>query len=211
MQYQFRPLTRWPGKQKTKWHQKDSRFKLGFQANLNQLEKEIDHLRGKNVVIQADVSESDIRLDGMLRASAKPRSSGIILSFDSKHGPLSYPCDTFKHWHDNLRAITLTLESLRRVDRYGVTKRSEQYTGWKQIPETTGFTGFKSKEEAAEFMASGSSYSTTMVLTGGPAVWSKIYRAKAKVFHPDVHSDGAEIMSRLNAARDMLNEQHHNN
>lgn len=42
-------------------------------------------------------------------------------------------------WEDNLRAIALALEALRKVDRYGVTRRGEQYTGWKQL--TAGDSG----------------------------------------------------------------------
>jgi hypothetical protein len=34
----------------------------------------------------------------------------------------------------NVRAIALALEALRKVDRYGVTKRGEQYAGWKALP-----------------------------------------------------------------------------
>src|SRR6185503_14116675 len=37
-------------------------------------------------------------------------------------------------WRQNLRAIVLGLESLRRVERYGIANRGEQYTGWQQLP-----------------------------------------------------------------------------
>src|SRR5579863_10251967 len=57
----------------------------------------------------------------MLYAGAKLRTQGIILTFNSKHGPLSYPCDKYSNWQANLRAIALSLEALRAVDRYGVT------------------------------------------------------------------------------------------
>ncbi len=85
-------------------------------------------------MIQAYVEDRQIRNDGMLYANARPARPGIILSFESKHGPLSYPCDTFNDWQANLRAIAMSLEHLRAVDRYGVTKRGEQYAGWKSLP-----------------------------------------------------------------------------
>lgn len=44
-----------------------------------------------------------------------------------RRGHLSYPCDTFTTLQDNLRVIALALEALRMVDRYGVTRRGEQY------------------------------------------------------------------------------------
>jgi hypothetical protein len=98
------------------------------------LERELRALRAKNIVIQAAVTDQDIRNDGWLRANARPEHPGVILTFDSRHGPLSYPCDAFNDWQANVRAIALALEALRKVDRYGVTKRGEQYTGWKALP-----------------------------------------------------------------------------
>ena len=61
-----------------------------------------------------------------------------VYSYQSKHGPLSYPCDAFDDWQDNVRAIALALEALRTVDRYGVTKRAEQYRGWQSLPSPNG-------------------------------------------------------------------------
>ena len=34
----------------------------------------------------------------------------------------------------NLRAIALALAALRAVERYGVTRRQEQYKGWAELP-----------------------------------------------------------------------------
>ena len=54
-----------------------------------------------------------------------------MVAFESKHGPLKYATDVFDHWHANLRAIALGLEALRKVERYGITQRGEQYTGFR--------------------------------------------------------------------------------
>lgn len=69
----------------------------------------------------------------MPRANARPTHPGVILAIESNKGPLSFPCDKFTTWQDNLRAIALALEALRKVDRYGITPNDEQYTGWKQL------------------------------------------------------------------------------
>lgn len=60
----------------------------------------------------------------------------MILSFDSSVGHLSYPCDTYDRWEDNLYAISKSLEALRAVDRHGVTKRGEQYRGFLELEAT---------------------------------------------------------------------------
>lgn len=113
-----------------------SPFKATFSATLKALEKELRHLGAKDVVIEADCERDQLRLDGLLRVGARLRSPGIVLSFNSKSGPLRFPCDTYMSHESNLRAITLSLAALRTVDRYGVTKKAEQYQGWQALPPT---------------------------------------------------------------------------
>ncbi len=132
LQYQFRPIDVWPG-QATQSPMK-SKFHTSWGQTLILLERELGRLQAKNIVLQAYVTEGQIKRDGMLYADARPTRPGVILSFDSKHGPLSYPCDRFTDWQDNVRAIALSLEALRTVDRYGVTKQAEQYKGWAKLP-----------------------------------------------------------------------------
>jgi hypothetical protein len=44
-----------------------------------------------------------------------------------------FAVDMFPSWQDNLRAIALGLEALRKVERYGIANRGEQYAGWAQL------------------------------------------------------------------------------
>ena len=131
LDYQFRPIEQWPG-EKTK-NRTRSKFKAPYSETMKLLERELGFLKANHVVIQADCGAEMIRRDGMLRSDARLRGPGIILSFNSKHGELSYPCDTYLNWDCNLRAIALALEALRAVDRYGVTRRAEQYKGWARL------------------------------------------------------------------------------
>jgi hypothetical protein len=94
-----------------------------------------EHLKPRETLIEIDVREQDIRLDGMPRANAVQQSPGVVLTLiGTPHGDLRYPCSTYRTWQANVRAIALALEALRKVDRYGVTKRGEQYAGWKALP-----------------------------------------------------------------------------
>jgi hypothetical protein len=129
----FRPLKLWP--QDFTQERKRSPFDSPWSATLDLLDHELFHLRAQSVVLEIALSEYDIRRDGLPRANARaPEHPGVILSFDSAHGSLCYLTDVFTDWQSNLRAIALGLESLRRVDRYGITKRGEQYTGWLALP-----------------------------------------------------------------------------
>lgn len=135
MQVTFRPIVTWPGESTRR--RKHSRFRAGYSDTLRLLDIELVKLQARDVVIELWLSESEIRLDGMPRSGSRPRSPGVILSFISRYGPLRYLCDSYGLWEDNLRAIALSLEALRAVDRHGMSSRGEQYTGWKALPVAT--------------------------------------------------------------------------
>ncbi len=200
----FVSLQAWPG-ERTKSRTR-SQFSASFASTCETLERELLHLRAKHVVIQADCDESQIRRDGMLRTDARTRTPGIILSFDSKHGPLSYPCDRFMDWHDNLRAIALGLEALRTVDRYGVTKRAEQYKGWKALT-FRGDDYFANEQEAAVFLAGdGQGGQSNLILSNFEAA-KAAYKRRSAASHPDAGGSD-EVFKRVTAAWEMIRAWH---
>jgi hypothetical protein len=199
----FRPIIQWPGK--ATMVRVRSRFKVGFGATLDLLDRELWYLEAKNVVIEATVRERDIRNDGWLRSDIKPSSPGVILSFQSKYGPLRYPCNTYDNWLHNLRAIALALEALRTVDRYGVTRVGEQYTGWKQLPGPT-VPHTMTVEEAAEIVAPRGGKYVDAVVMRVPALYREAYRERAFALHPDCINGDAVQFKRLQEAKRVLDE-----
>ncbi len=134
MRYQFRPLGPWTGPATPPAARKDSVFRATYPATLELLWRETEMLGAQDLVLQVDIAERDIRTDGLPRANARYGTNpGVIISFQSTHGPLRYATDAYTEWQANLRAIALSLEALRAVDRYGVSRRGEQYRGWQQI------------------------------------------------------------------------------
>lgn len=125
-----------------------SRFTASWSDTLDVLQREYEFLYGKHLVIEMDVRERDIRNDGGVRADARPSSPAVVVAFESQHGPLLYRSDLYdtvawgakgaQPWQHNVRAVALTLEALRAVDRYGATARAEQYQGFKALPPGTG-------------------------------------------------------------------------
>ena len=114
---------------------RSSPFRASYSDTLVLLDRELRHLGAGDVVFSIAVTEDEIRLDGQPRANARPSHPGVVISFESReHGPLRYRCNRFGNWRDNVRAIALGLEALRKVDRYGITSKGEQYTGWKALP-----------------------------------------------------------------------------
>jgi hypothetical protein len=116
-----------------------SPFSASWTSTVEKLADEIRHLKPRQALLEVDIREQDLRQDGMPRATARAGSPGVILTLvATPYGDLRYPCSTFQTWQANTRAIALALEALRKVDRYGVTKRGEQYAGWKALPAGDG-------------------------------------------------------------------------
>jgi hypothetical protein len=121
--YTVRPISNWPLPAKAR---SSSPFRASYSQSEDQLLRELGHLRAKDIVLEIDVQPSDLRLDGTLRANARPQGPRVCLYAETKHGPLQMPCDTYWDWKDNVRAIALSLQALRAVDRYGCSNRGEQ-------------------------------------------------------------------------------------
>lgn len=132
--YQFKPIGLWTDPLTPAGVRKPSPFKAHYEQTLDLLFREARMLDATRLVLQLDLQAQDIRRDGLPKTNARYGTNpGVIVSFDSRFGPLRYATDTYADWKSNLRAIALGLEALRAVDRYGVSKRGEQYRGWAQI------------------------------------------------------------------------------
>lgn len=200
--YQHRPIVDWPGEQ-TDWP-RSSPFKAPWPTTLDGLDRELHYLGASNVVIECYMRPDDIRLDGQPRSGARAYRPGIILSFNSDNGPMRFPCDTFDDWKDNVRAIVLTLESFRRIDRYGVTKRGEQYTHWGSLPPPSevGTASDMSRADAIGFLqeyggANGNLLNSLDAL-------KEAYRRAALKLHPDRPDGDEKLFVRLGHAKRVI-------
>jgi hypothetical protein len=182
-------------------NRKLSQFKATLRVTTSQLDKELWNLSAKNPVMQIAMNESDFRNDGFPRAQAKAEHPGIILSLDTAHGALSFPCDTFTTWQDNLRAVVLTMEKLRAIDRYGVTKNDQQYKGWLAIEATAAPAGFATVKEALEFLADVSGHSSPRA---DPDTLRTMLRKAQRATHPDVTGADSYRFERVSAAEALL-------
>lgn len=211
--FKFVPIVTWP-RPFTK-ARRGSPFQSGYQQTIDLLTRELDHLSAKNVVLQLALSASDLRRDGLPRAQARPAHPGVIVSFeargkDDKGGALSFPCDAFTDWESNLRAIALSLEALRKVDRYGVTSNKEQYRGWAALPAPGAGPAAGEALEAARFVARCAGVGADMageVLADGETM-KYYYRIAAKLTHPDRMGDDGETFVQLQEAKDVLDRHH---
>lgn len=193
---QIRPITKWPGKENQDL--KVSPFRCGYSDTLKLLKFELEKSGAidSSLVIEMWVTPGMIRKDGQLRADAKVDKPGVILAFTRKTNrrwdagrqtyvytpqQVQYPCDAFSTWKDNLRAIALSLEALRKVERYGVFKYDDIVSRL-ALPSAEG--SVSTRESAAAFIATHSGVAMKEILFSDTAR-STAYRRAAQKLHPD--------------------------
>ena len=202
LHYTVRPISdhTWLGQTR----REPTRFNSKWVDTLELLGREVEALKGRDVVLEIDVEEKDLRLDGTLHANARPSSAAVALAFESKHGPLFYRCDRFftqtwsQHpaWQHNVRAIALTLQALRAVDRYGATETGQQYAGWKALPAGTAMpASHMTSDAAAELLRS-------YAPAGVPL--KDAWRAARAATHPDRNDGVREAWDRVETAAAVL-------
>jgi hypothetical protein len=205
--FQIRPLGIWD-RPVTDPRAGSGRFRASWDDTIALLVSEVDKLDGDLIVIQVDADPSDIRRDGMLRARTNVGFPGVKVSFQSKHGPLTYATDAYDRgyysdppgWQANVRAIALSLQALRAVDRYGVTHTGEQYRGWSAIAAKAAEDTL-SVDEARRVLADAAGVPASSLTTAEAIV--RAYRAAAKTTHPDAGGN-ADVFRLIGKARDVL-------
>jgi hypothetical protein len=212
MTFTYAPLDVWPQPQTTR--RQSSPFSAQWRSTREALERELRALHAGRAVLQIDVTDAHIRLDGNMRADFRsPRTPRVALSFaSSNHGDLTYRCDIFTEWHANVRAIALGLEALRKVERYGIASRGEQYAGWRQLPAGIAMGAPMTRTEAGRVLADlagdgwyGDDFEGQAVLLAenAPNLVTDAYRWAVKLHHPDNGGD-ADLFARATEARDVL-------
>lgn len=203
----FRPIEHWPGRLTPADERRNRyRFQATWTSTINLLAYELRMLGARDIVVQVDLTEQDIRLDGLPRAHANPGHPGIILAFEApKVGPLQFACNTYDHWQANLRAVALTLEALRAVERYSATKTGEQYRGWQALPPPPASNGQMTVEQAAQFIAEQGGRGSASDVLRSPTFRAATYREAARRLHPDA-GGSHEAFTCLQEAKRVLDE-----
>lgn len=217
MGIEVRPLpTEWPGRRTPPHEVERSSFKTTLQATLSGLATELRQHEAEDVRLHLDIPDSRLRNDGLPYKGRAPNAPGVILSF---HYPrlderVRYPCDSYEGWKCNLRAVVLTLASLRAVDRYGVLKHGEQYRG-SQYQLQAGESEPMTPEQAVLYVHDHSGRRLRRpggateddrgriaeALLARPELFKALYRAAIKLHHPDQGGSDRIVWQRLQHAR----------
>jgi hypothetical protein len=174
----YEPLLDWP--YPPSQHER-SPFTARWTTTRDLLLREADHLGATLVIIELDLARDCLRQDGEIRANARLSSGKVRISLDTRHGPMRFACDRYHagavSWQANARAVALTMEALRTVDRYGAVHTAEQYQGFLAIEPKR--EKFASADDALLWVRQRAGNHSD-VMTPKAA-----YRSAARRLHPD--------------------------
>ena len=128
----------WPeGWPRTKTGRRSSRYEVGFTVARDHLLRELRRSGASGVVLSPNIP---LRRDGLPYADwREPDDPGIAVYWhDRRNSARVIACDVWRTVRENLRAVGLTLESLRQIERSGASELLERaFSGFARLPETT--------------------------------------------------------------------------
>jgi len=169
----------WP-KTDAKKREPGQQFKQSLAAALNGLRLEVQRLGGKDLVLSSNYS----------LGNEHPKEPGVVAYFDYDGKPVAIPCDRWARVEANVRAIALTIEAMRGMERWGAKHMiTAMFSGFTALPSRTGpscwdVLGIKSEPMPTE------------------QVVMAAYRTKAQTAHPD-KGGSQEAFVELNNAKDI--------
>lgn len=173
----------WPLQHPRATSRRASRFQVDFGTARSRLLRELHLLRARDVVLSSNVP---VRRDGLPSVpDREPADPGAAVYFTRNGRPFVIACDTFDRVRANLRAIGLTIEALRSIERNATTSMLEQaFSGFAALPSAP--TGWRA----------------VLGFPDGPcdvADVRSVWRKLATLHHPDNGGD-ASAMAAINAA-----------
>ncbi len=192
----------WPGK-KTQFR-KSAPFKTSWTRTMHLLARETEYLGARKIEFALSISLGDLRQDGRLRADARPGAAVIVSFLDRDGQRQAYPCDRFAWWQDNLYAIAVVLEDLRRAERYGVQSALLR-AGFKALPSSTAPT--VNVNDAAIAIAEAAHMTISEVLRDKSAAKTAVQKALFQT-HPDRNAGDRSQYDIIDAARRALSSHH---
>lgn len=112
-------------------------FKVDMGKAVSELYEQLEALGAKDIVLSSNLM---VRLDG--RPLSKQRSTedpGVAVYFNLDGEAQCIPCDKWINVKDNIRAVGLTVEALRGLERWGAKDMVRAaFSGFKALPGGSG-------------------------------------------------------------------------
>lgn len=216
VEVRFRRLSAWPPVPRPGDRQLSKKWASAQDGIVNEIKAELGAMGVREFLVETDHRGEDYsRLDGRPRGDAAPATNRIAVWFEVGGQMRVIRCEAHGSWTKNLKAVAMTLNRNRLLRSYGTMTVEEQYGGFTALPPGNGASDpgapFGTLEDAARFILecagrpTGSGQAVRQVI-GDPAQRRQMYRNAAEKVHPDRNGGKAEKMTRLNAAKSMLED-----
>lgn len=172
----------WPSGYERTFQPKNPPFKLSLAKARDHLLKQVEQLGGKSVVIS---SNAVLKRDG-LPSARQPQMAdvGVAVYFQHENQQVALACDKWDDLAANIRAVGLTVEAMRGMERWGVSQMLKRaFTGFKALPSATS--------------TDSRTWQQVLGLTG-IVTWdrvSTVYKKRRVEAHPDRGGTNAEFQA----------------
>ena len=176
---------------------KPAPYKVTMAQARDELLRSLRLLGARDIVISSEVP---VRRDGIPYSNyLEPEDPGVAVYWQRRNMPCVMACDQWRKVHANVRALGLAIDGLRAIDRSGASQILERaFQGFTALPADAGADGTPHWREVFRL--------DQQVVTRDQV--EDIYRALARVRHPDAGGTN-EQMIELNRAREQaLSEVH---
>lgn len=121
----------WP---RTKYTERHPNMVRNFTRNRDEVVKQLDMLGASSIVMSTNMQ---LRKDGLPYSGQKqPEDTGVAVYFSLNGEQQCVPCDKWDTVDQNLRAIALTIEALRGIERWGAKEMvNAAFRGFKALPQ----------------------------------------------------------------------------
>lgn len=159
-----------------------NRFKnVTLSSALSGLQEEVRRLGGRDVVLSSNYT----------LGVSNPDDCGVVAYFTYQDGQVAIPCDRWNKIEGNVRAIALTIEAMRGMERWGAKSMIKaMFSGFMALGDRTGpshwdILGLKPEPLPTEQQI------------------MDVYRTLAKLAHPDKPGGSHEKFAQLGEAKDI--------
>lgn len=166
-------------------------FPSGLTTELYGLREELRRMKATGVVVSSNIP---VAADGNPYARyAKPVDCGIAVYFSVDNKAMAICCDKWNSVEANLRALTMSVEAMRGLDRWGVSQILDRaFMGFKALPEkAAGFPWWE--------VLGVSRVCTAMEV-------EEAYKKKSKIHHPNAGGEAHKWQELRNAYEEALKQ-----
>lgn len=173
----------WPAGWQRARHRKSAPFKVPPQQARKEMLEELHRLGAQEIIASTD---QPLNRDGSVSLVRRQIDDpGVAVYFKRKGRDVVLACDQYDSLHDNMRAISKTVEAMRGIERWGASDMLDR--------AFTGFEALAAPEQWWQVLGLNEHATRTEI--------NVAFRNLAVHAHPD-HGGSNAAMARLNAARD---------